>query len=119
MKVNEKKNKYNISTDLLKKLHVAKKDYDKVYTVDYANAYVNKNEKSISIIPIVKYAYSPEIITQKHTLRPFNNRKQFFSSHGLPQKSKISSVYQNSQSQYKTAEIIRFISKFKKLEKVA
>jgi len=102
MKVNENKNKFNISHLVLKRFNVAKKDFNKVYKVNYAT-------KTASYISInKKYVF-------KHTITPFTTRKQFFSDNGLPQNCKISSIY--NQSKYRTKEIDNHITAYRKTDK--
>jgi hypothetical protein len=117
MKNVDKKNKYNISLKTLKDLRVAEKDYDKVYTIDFTNPYVSKINNVTTIVPVVKYVYSPNTFVNKHTITPFTCKKQFFSNNGLPQKSKISSIYSRSQNQFRTVDIEKFIRTYKLCDK--
>ena len=113
MKNLDSKNKYNISLKTLKDLRVAKKDYNKVYEIDYVNSNVSKINNVITRIPVVKYVYSPNTFVNKHSITPFTVKKQFFSNDGLPQRSRISSIYSKSQNQFRTVEIEKFIRSYK------
>jgi hypothetical protein len=117
MKNIDKKNKYNISLKTLKDLRVAEKDYDKVYMIDFTNPYVSKINNVTTIVPVVKYVYSPNTFVNKHTIKPFTCKKQFFSNNGLPQKSRISSIYSRSQNQFRTVDIEKFIRTYKLCDK--
>ena len=119
MKNVDKKNKYNISLKTLRDLRVAEKDYDKVYKIDFTNPYVSKINNVNTIIPVVKYVYSPNTFIQKHSITPFTSKKQFFSNDGLPQRSRISSIYSKSQSQFRTVDIDKFIRTYKLDDKKA
>jgi hypothetical protein len=119
MKNIDKKNKYNISLKLLNDLRVAVKDYDKVYKIDFTNPYVSKINDITTIIPIVKYVYSPNNFVEKHPITTFTSKKQFFSSNGLPQRSRISSIYSREQNQFRTVDIDKFIKSYKSDDKKA
>jgi len=113
MKNLDSKNKFNISLKTLKDLRVAKKDYNKVYEIDYVNSNVSKINNVTTITPVVKYVYSPNTFVNKHSITSFTVKKQFFSNHGLPQRSRISSIYSKSQNQFRTVEIDKFIRSYK------
>jgi len=113
MKNLDSKNKYNISLKTLKDLRVAKKDYNKVYEIDYVNSNVSKINNVTTRIPVVKYVYSPNTFVNKHSITSFTVKKQFFSNDGLPQRSRISSIYSKSQNQFRTVEIEKFIRSYK------
>jgi len=117
MKNLDSKNKYNISLKTLKDLRVAKKDYNKVYEIDYVNSNVSKINNVTTRIPVVKYVYSPNTFVNKHSITSFTVKKQFFSNDGLPQRSRISSIYSKSQNQFRTVEIEKFIKSYKQDDK--
>jgi hypothetical protein len=119
MKNVDKKNKYDISLKTLKDLRVSEKDYDKVYKIDFTNPYVSKINDVTTIIPVVKYVYSPNSFVEKHTISSFKDKKQFFSNDGLPQRSRISSIYSRSQNQFRTVDIDKFIKSYKLDDKKA
>jgi len=119
MKNVDKKNKYNISLKTLKDLRVAEKDYDKVYCIDFTSPYVSKINNVTTIVPVVKYVYSPNSFIEKHSITPFTCKKQFFSNDGLPQRSRISSIYSRSQNQFRTVDIDKFIKSYKLDDKKA
>ena len=104
---NNELNKYNIEITLLKKLFVAKKDFNKVTAIKYDN-----NLK----IQIPVYTYVQPSYTYKHTIKPFTKRKGFKQSFA-PTDAKISSIYKNYQNNYRTKTVDRFISKFSKEDK--
>lgn len=119
MKNADKKNKYNISFKTLKDLRVAEKDYDKVYCIDFTNPFVSKINNVTTIVPVVKYVYSPNSFIEKHSITTFTSKKQFFSNDGLPQRSRISSIYSRSQNQFRTVDIDKFIKSYKLDDKKA
>lgn len=100
-------NKYNIEITLLKKLFVAKKDFNKVTAIKYDN-----NLK----VQIPVYEYKQPSYTYKHTIKPFAKMKTFRESFP-PTDAKISSIYKNYQNNYRTKTVDRFISKFSKEDK--
>ena len=104
---NNELNKYNIEISLLRKLNVAKKDYNKVTSIKYDN---NLN------IQIPVYTYVQPSYTFKHTIKPFAKMKTFRESFP-PTDAKISSIYKNYQNNYRTKTVDRFISKFSKEDK--
>jgi len=106
MKNVEKKNKYNISFKTLKDLRVSEKDYDKVYKIDL------KNKIAFYVSVDKKYTF-------KHTIPTFTSKKQFFSNDGLPQRSRISSIYSREQNQFRTVDIDKFIKSYKLDDKKA
>jgi len=93
MKNLDSKNKYNISLKTLKDLRVAKKDYNKVYEIDFVNSYVSKINNVTTIIPVVKYVYSPIYVDKQYCKPTSLTRNRFFSSDGFPQRTRISSIY--------------------------
>jgi len=105
---NNELNKYNIEITLLKKLFVAKKDFNKVTAIKYDN---NLN------IQIPVYQYKKPSYTFKHTIKPFAKMKTFRESFPPPKDAKISSIYKNYQNNYRTKSVERFISKFSKEDK--
>ena len=104
---NNELNKYNIEISLLRKLNVAKKDYNKVTSIKYDN-----NLK----VQIPVYEYKKPSYTFKHTIKPFAKMKTFRESFP-PTDAKISSIYKNYQNNYRTKTVDRFISKFSKEDK--
>jgi len=105
---NNELNKYNIEITLLKKLFVAKKDFNKVTAIKYDN---NLN------IQIPVYEYKKPSYTFKHTIKPFAKMKTFRESFPPPKDAKIPSIYKNYQNNYRTKSVERFISKFSKEDK--
>lgn len=105
--IKKEHNKHNIEITLLRKLNVAKKDYNKVTSIKYDN---NLN------IQIPVYSYVQPSYTYKHTIKPFTKRKGFKQSFA-PTDAKISSIYKNYQNNYRTKTVDRFISKFSKEDK--
>ena len=100
-------NKHNIEISMLKSLKVNKKDYDKVYSIKF------DNKLNINV------AMYKSVITKntfKHTIKPFTRRKQY-KSYSCPN-LKMSSVYSEYQSNYRTTDIDRFISEFKHEDKL-
>ena len=104
---NKELNKHNIEISLLKKLYVAKKDFNKVTAIKY------DNDLKVQI-PV--YEYKKPSYTFKHTIKPFAKMKTFRESFP-PTDAKISSIYKNYQNNYRTKTVDRFISKFKKEDK--
>jgi len=105
--IKKEHNKHNIEIALLRKLNVAKKDYNKVTSIKYDN-----NLK----IQIPVYTYVQPSYTYKHTIKPFTKRKGFKQSFA-PTDAKISSIYKNFQNNYRTKSVDRFISNFSKEDK--
>ena len=104
---NNELNKHNIEISLLKKLYVAKKDFNKVTAIKY------DNDLKVQI-PV--YEYKKPSYTFKHTIKPFAKMKTFRESFP-PTVAKISSIYKNYQNNYRTKTVDRFISKFSKEDK--
>ena len=106
--IKKEHNKHNVEIALLRKLNVAKKDYNKVTSIKYDN---NLN------IQIPVYEYKKPSYTFKHTIKPFAKMKTFRESFPPPKDAKISSIYKNYQNNYRTKSVERFISKFSKEDK--
>ena len=104
---NNELNKHNIEISLLKKLYVAKKDFNKVTAIKYDN-----NLK----VQIPVYEYKKPSYTFKHTIKPFAKMKTFRESFP-PTDAKISSIYKNYQNNYRTKTVDIFISKVSKEDK--
>lgn len=103
------KNKHNIEIALLKKYKVNKKDYNSVYKIDYIT--INNQ-----IVPNLKYVSKNKKQYNKHTIHSHFMKKQFFSS--PPVDSKISSIYNQIFSNFKTKDVENHIRNFKKSEKI-
>ena len=100
-------NKHNISLTLLKKLKVAKKDYDKVTEIKY-NSDLN--------IQMAVYEYKKPVYAYKHTIRTFNRNKSFKECYA-PTEAKISSIYSSYQNSFRTNDVDKHISKYSKEDK--
>ncbi len=100
-------NKHNISLTLLKKLNVAKKDYDKVTEIKY-----NSDLK----IQMPVYEYKKPSYTYKNTIRTFKRSKSFKQSFA-PTDAKISSIYSSYQNSFRTNDVDKHISKYSKEDK--
>ena len=100
-------NKHNIEISMLKSLKVNKKDYDKVHAIKF------DNKLNINV------AMYKSVITKntfKHTIKSFATRKQYKSS-SYPN-LKMSSIYSEYQSNYRTTDVDRFISEFRHEDKL-
>jgi len=95
-------NKHNILLTVLKKLYVAKKDYDKVTEIKY-----NSDLK----IQMPVYEYKKPSYTYKNTIRTFTRNKSFKQSFA-PTDAKISSIYSLYQNAFRTSDVDKHISKY-------